>query len=238
MDCAGRGRGVWDTRRPYARGCPRLWDADNYVTASVRLMDPWRRRLAFGLFAAFWVLIAVGASAKTGYNQSIDFVSSLASRGSQAPVWGLAAIVGVAVAHLLLVPQLRRVDSAVGICVLVSGIALLGVAAFRVQCPDAPYCVRADPADFADVVHRGAVLTYAIAMVVAMVRMGVIGLGQPRLRRLGIASLATSGLFVVALAFTQGPAPGFAQRIWIALGQVWLIVVAQVTAVSNEGESP
>jgi hypothetical protein len=195
------------------------------------------RRSAEGLLVAFWVLITVGGAANGGYQQFDQFVSSLASRGAQVPGWGIAAIGCVAAAHLLLVPQLRRRDPAVGACVLIAGVALLAVAAFRVQCPDEAYCVRTAPADGIDAVHLGAVLTYSAAMVVAMVRTGVKALASQRARMLGVASLAASGLFVTALALTQGPTPGLSQRIWAAVGQIWLVVVVEVTAAPTGREA-
>lgn len=189
------------------------------------------------MLVAFWVLITIGGAANDGYAQYDQFVSSLASRGAQTPAWGIAAIVCVAGAHLVLVPQFRRRDSIVGICVLIAGLSLLAVAAFRVQCPDAAYCVQSDPADGIDAVHLGAVLTYTAAMVVAMVRTGVNAVAVPRTRLFGAASLTAAGLFVLALALTQGPAPGLSQRIWAALGQMWLLVVAEETAAPNGEEA-
>jgi hypothetical protein len=56
-------------------------------------------------------------------------------------------------------------------------------------------------------------------------------------RLFGAASLAVAGLFVLALALTQGPAPGLSQRIWAALGQMWLLVVAEETAAPNRKEA-
>jgi hypothetical protein len=125
----------------------------------------------------------------------------------------------------------------VGLCVLIAGVALLAVAVFRVQCPGAVYCVSTDPADSIDSVHVLAVLTYSAAMVVAMVRTGIKAVATPRTRVFGAASLAASGLFVLALALTQGPAPGLSQRFWAALGQVWLLAVAEETAAPNGEEA-
>lgn len=201
--------------------------------ASVRDVEPILRRMAWGLLVAFWVLIALGAAANQGYAQDQQFVSSLASRGAQVPGWALAALGCVAAAHLLVAPQLRRHDRIVGTSVLVSGLALLAVAAFRVQCPGEAYCVRADPADAFDTVHVAAVLTYSAAMLTAMVRTGVKALAAPETRWVGVGSMGAAGLFVAALVLTQGPVPGVSQRLWAAVGQIWLVAAVEVAAASH-----
>lgn len=189
------------------------------------------------LLGAFWGLITLGGAANDGYKQYDQFVSSLASRGAMVPWFGLAALLCVASAHLLLVPQLRRTDAWVGGAVFMAGLSLLVVAAFRVQCPGGDYCVASAEPDAIESAHVIGVLAYTAAMVVAMVRAGVLALRSPRTRLLGYASLGASGIFVTALVLTSGPAPGLSQRFWALVGQVWLVVVAAETALPPRGNS-
>jgi hypothetical protein len=189
-------------------------------------MERWLRRACGFLLASFWILVAVGGVANEGYRQYEDFVSSLASRGVAQPWIGIAALTCAAAAHAVVVPLLRRQDPAVAWAVLTAAGSLLAVAAFRVQCPRAPYCLVDRPWDWVDAVHATAVMLYALAMITAMLRGGLVAVRIPSRRSLGLASLLAATFFVVALVLTLGPVPGLSQRFWILAGQVWLVAVA------------
>jgi hypothetical protein len=112
---------------------------------------------------------------------------------------------------------------------------LVVVAAFRVQCPAAVYCRTSNPVDVLDVAHGVGVLAYAVAMVAAMIRAGVVAVRLPARRVLGIASVVAASVFVVALALTQGPIPGLSQRFWALTGQVWLVAAASTPFAQSPG---
>jgi hypothetical protein len=182
------------------------------------------------------VLITVAGARAPGYRQYEDFISALASRGAPEPWIVRVALLGVAVAHLLVAASLVRRDRATGLAVGVAGACLVGVAALPITCPArAPYCVVADTPDVLDGGHLAAVLGYAVAMLVAMVRAGLLLIRQPPGRVLGAASLVAAAVFVLALVATQGPAPGAAQRWWALAGQVWLVVAASAMGGASTG---
>jgi hypothetical protein len=77
-----------------------------------------------------------------------------------------------------------------------------------------------------DLLHEGAVAGYAVALVVAMLRTGLVLLRHGPARTLGAVSVAAALTFVAVLILTAGPGTGLSQRFWALGGQVWLVLVA------------
>jgi hypothetical protein len=186
-----------------------------------------RIRAMIVLFTGFWALVTVGGAMVPGYRQYEDYISSLGARGVGSPAFGIVAVLCAAAAHLIAARMLSRADVIVAAAIGVASGALVVAAVARVTCP-AELCPQAPTGvtDLWDVLHEIAVGGYTVAVVVAMMRTGMVLLRDGTARSLGAASAVAALSFVAVLALTAGPAAGLSQRFWALAGQVWLVLVA------------
>jgi hypothetical protein len=174
----------------------------------------------------FWVGTLVAGALAPGYSPRADYVSSLAGRGSQVAVLGVAALAVLGLAHLAAAVALR---GAVGVALSLAGLAGLTVAAFRTGCPGgAAGCGfgRNDPpADLADTVHGLAVVGYEVALVAAMVLV-VAGALRTGRSRWAVLTGAAAIVSVILLLQVGGAENGAWQRGWLMVNTGWLVLLA------------
>jgi hypothetical protein len=186
-----------------------------------------RIRAMIVLITGFWALVTVGGAAVPGYRQYDDYISTLAARGISTPAFGVVAVLCAAGAHLIAAMILSRVDRIVAATLAAASAALTVAAMARVSCPpDLCPQAAAGAGDPVDLLHESAVAGYAVALVAAMLRTGLVLLRRGTARTLGAASAAAALSFVVVLILTAGPTTGLSQRFWALGGQVWLVLVA------------
>jgi hypothetical protein len=178
----------------------------------------------------FWAgALAAGALAP-GYSARADHVSSLAGRGSQVAVLGIAALVALALAHLAAAAVAGR---PLGWPLAAAGAAGLVVAGFRTGCPlGAAGCGTAPndaPPDLADVVHGFGVVGYEVALVAAMAL--VAARRGPRAWRLATAAAAVAS--VLLLLQTGDADTGAWQRAWLLVNTAWLAATALREGISR-----
>ncbi len=199
------------------------------------LPAPVRRAALLGRLGVllFWLGVLVGGAWVTGYQQSRDYISALASRGSPVAAVGMAAIASKGLAYLAGAalagwawPRrlLRPILALAGLCLLV-------VAAFRIGCPGGPagcgFGAAALADDLQDQVHYWAVFGFQLCLLAAMLRLAT-GLVRPAPwpRLLALASLLAAPLSTFLLTHTGGAANGLWQRGWAATNSLWLLLLA------------
>jgi len=192
-------------------------------------------RLCIACLIAFWVVITIAGVLTPDYEQYRDYVSALASYGSEAAALGILAILSTAAAHAMASVVLMPWDRIVGSCVALAALALVVVASFRINCPGgAGRCLQEGEPGVSAVVHAGGVVVYTLAIVTAMLVAGVRSLLGHRRSLVGVPGLVAAVLFVVAFGGLWASSPGLPQRFWVFIGQVWL-VMALVDAHEQRG---
>jgi len=190
-------------------------------------------RLAVGGVVLFWIGTLVAGALAPGYSARVDYISSLAGRGSEVAVLGIATLTVIGLAHLAAAAALRGV---IGVLLALAGVAGLTVAAFRTGCPGgAAGCgfeTTDAPPDVADVVHGLAVVGYEVALLGAMLVVAV-RLARPR----PVAAVLTAVAAVVSVVLMLqigGVDNGWWQRGWLVVNTGWLVVL--VTALRVESD--
>jgi len=145
--------------------------------------------------ALFWVGIVVAAGREPGYAWRDDYVSSLASRGSTVAPIGMAAIASMGIAFIAGGFEAQRAwgRRALSMPTMLSGAALLVVAAFRTNCPGGAAGCGTSSGDVArdwiHAMHVNGVAVNELFLVVAMAALA--GPGQRAAgRRVGDAAHA------------------------------------------------
>lgn len=184
-------------------------------------------RLVLGLCVGFWCLIFVAGLANPGYVHYRFHVSVLAADGNRLIWVTTVAILLVAAAQWAAARLFWRVNRPVAILLSSAGLALVAVAAFRVPCPrNARYCPYTVEHTPAETVHNSGVIVYAVLTMAAMLILGVIALTQGRHSLVGIPGLIACGLFAMTFTGLFVFPAGLAQRVWIGVGQAWLIAAS------------
>jgi hypothetical protein len=175
----------------------------------------------------------VAGALAPGYSARADYISSLAGRGSQVAVLGIAALAALGLAHLTAAAALR---GAVGVPLALAGLAGLTVAAFRTGCPGGAagcgFAGNDGPADLADAVHGLAVVAYEVALLAAMAAVLV---GALRARRPGWAAVTAlaAAASVLLLLEVGGAEKGWWQRGWLVVNTGWLVLLLAVRSRSR-----
>lgn len=180
----------------------------------------------------FWLGVLVGGARAPGYQQSRDYISALASRGSPVAAIGMAAIASKGLAYLAGAALAgwawpRRVLRPL---LALAGLCLLLVAAFRIGCPGGPAGCGFGAAELADDlqdrVHYWAVFGFQLCLVLTMARLAL-GLIRPAPwpRGLALVSLLAAPLSTYLLTQTGGAANGLWQRGWAATNSLWLLLL-------------
>lgn len=192
------------------------------------------RVVAVGGVLLFWFGVVVAGALVDGYSAREDYISSLASRGSPVAILGIGALLASAVAHaataraVLAAWRYRLAAAFIGAAAVTTTV----VAVFRISCPSGPAgCALTDSraGDWVDTVHGLGVVAYEIAILAAMLAMGVRGLRATSVsppRSLGAASLVFAAGSVLLISQTTGDHVGIWQRLWLADNLGWLLVVA------------
>ncbi|MCU0299229.1 MAG: DUF998 domain-containing protein [Candidatus Nanopelagicales bacterium] len=177
------------------------------------------------LFAGFWALIFVTGVANPGYKHYRDHVSLLAADGSKLIWVTVLAILLTAAAQWVAAYTFWPVNRAVAVLLLVAGLALVFVAFFRVPCPErarfCPYVVDNTPAE---TVHNIGVITYAVVTMAAMITLGIVAITKGHHSLVGVPGIVASVVFALTFSGLLLFPEGLAQRTWIAVGQIWLVV--------------
>jgi urea transporter len=124
---------------------------------------------------------------------------------------------------------------------VLAGLAGLTVAGFRTNCPaGAAGCGSAGndpPADLAQLTHGYAVVTYEIAIVVAMliVAGGLFARHRPALAALTVAIAALSVLLALQIG---GSDTGWWQRGWLLVNTGWLVALVLTTTRPSRSTPP
>lgn len=182
----------------------------------------WARTAAGGV-GLFWIGTLLAGALAPGYSARSDYISSLAGRGSEAAAIGIVTLAVLGLTHLAAAATLR---GAVGVPLVLAGIAGLAVAAFRTGCPlGAAGCGFGGndaPADLGDVVHVYAVTAYEGFLVVAMV---VVAVQLARSRPVAAALTVVAAVLSVVLVLQIGGVDsGWWQRAWLLTNTGWLVV--------------
>lgn len=182
-------------------------------------------RTVFGLFVAFWALIFVSGFANPGYKHYRDHVSLLAADGSRLVWVTTLAILLTAVAQWVAARVFWDVNRPIAIVLTIAGAALTVVAAFRVPCPQrARFCTYTVEHTPAESLHNAGVIIYAVLTMAAMMILGVIAVTQGRHSLVGIPGLVAAAIFALSFSGLLIFPEGLAQRVWIGVGQIWLVV--------------
>lgn len=192
-----------------------------------------------GFVVLFWVLVEVAATRNPGYVHYRFQISTLAAPGAHSPWLAQCAIACVAAAHLVTAPALARWHGLVGALVAAAGALLIPVALFRAPCPyRASFCARGAATGVSEYVHTVGVLGSALCVMTAMLVAGVHRLRAGRKPLAGAPGMAAATLIGVALlGGLQSPA-GSTQRMWILVGQLWLIGMAMEAAPQMHRRQP
>ncbi len=181
--------------------------------------------------AVFWACALIGGAVNPGYDQSRDFLSALAGRGSEAAWLGIIGILGFAVAcGAAALIWLRRNQVVAGALVVAAVGCLVGGFA-RLACPQgAAQCHIEDgmPNTLQDTVHVTGIATFEAGMLGAMLAASVVlarRVAESPARVLVIGSVVAAVGGLVALQAMTGAAPGGPQRVWALLNTGWLVVV-------------
>ena len=205
------------------------------AATSRRIIGAW---VAVGCILTFWIIALAAGALAEGYSIRADYISSLAGRGSSVAVLGIAALTLLGGAHLAAATAVRGI---VAVPLVLAGLAGLTVAGFRTNCPaGAADCGSAGndpPADFAQLTHGYAVVTYEIAIVAAML---VVAGGLLTRRRPALAALTVAlAVFSVLLALQIGGSnTGWWQRGWLVVNTGWLVALVITTSRSQRSTTP
>jgi hypothetical protein len=184
-------------------------------------------RVVLGLFGGFWVLIFVAGLANPGYVHYRWHVSLLAADGSRLIWVTTLAILLTAVAQWVAAWLFWVVNRPVAILLVLAGLALVVVAGFRVPCPEnARHCTYTVDHTAAERLHNAGVVVYAVLTMAAMVILGVVAVTQGRHSVVGIPGLIACAVFALTFSGLLVFPAGLAQRVWIAVGQIWLVAAA------------
>ncbi len=177
------------------------------------------------LLTGFWVLIFVAGVANPGYKHYRDHVSLLAADGSNLIWVTVLAILLTAAAQWVAAYTFWPVNRTVAVMLMVAGAALMFVALFRVPCPErARFCTYTVDNTPAETIHNTGVILYAIATMTAMIVLGVVAITQGHHSLVGVPGLIASVVFALTFSGLLLFPEGLAQRTWIAVGQIWLVV--------------
>jgi hypothetical protein len=180
----------------------------------------------------FWLGVLIGGSLAPGYRQSRDYISALASRGSAVAPIGIAAIASQGLGFLFggLFVLRRWRSRAAGLPMVLAGLSVVVVAAFRIGCPDGAagcgFGAFELANDFGDVVHRDAVIAFELFLLLAMAALALGSLRRPPWPRwLGWVSVPMGIASVLLLASTGGELNGVIQKLWAGTNSAWLLLV-------------
>ena len=167
----------------------------------------------------FWLGTLLAGAMVPGYSARDDYISSLAGRGSEVAVLGIATLAVLGTTHLI---AASAIVGAVGAPLALAGLAGLTVAAFRTGCPGGAagcgFAPDSAPPDLADTVHGLAVVGYEVAFLAAML---VVALNRAR-------SVTATGTLLAAVVSALlalqigGEASGLWQRGWLMVNTGWL----------------
>lgn len=181
-------------------------------------------KVVLGLFIGFWVLIFITGAANPGYVHYREHVSLLAADGNTLIWVTTLAILLTAVAQWVAAGIFWQVNRPVALLLMMAGIALTIVAAFRVPCPPrARHCTYTVEHTTSETVHNAGVIGYAVLTMIAMVILGVVAVTQGRHSLVGIPGLIACAVFALTFSGLLVFPEGLAQRTWIGVGQVWLV---------------
>ena len=195
------------------------------------------------LLLVFAALVVLGGSVNTGYEHSIDFVSSLAGRGSEQAWIGVLAIGSYGLAHGAAALSWRHVSRLVWAGLLVCSALLVTVAVARASCPSgAAGCALSSTGttDAGDTVHGLSVGIYALLFLVTAVSTGVV-MARRRSWYAAAASVLVAALSIAALSQVDEVTPGAEQRVWLATNGIGLLVLVALAGSSvrrNETAPP
>lgn len=182
-------------------------------------------KTVLGLLAGFWALILVAGIANPGYQHYRYHVSLLAADGSNLIWVTTLAILLVAAAQWVAAREFWPVNRPVAALLAGAGTALVLVAAFRVPCPErARFCTFTVEHTPAESIHNAAVIAYAVITMAAMVLLGFVAITKGHHSLVGIPGLVAAFVFALTFSGLLLFPEGLAQRTWIALGQIWLVV--------------
>jgi hypothetical protein len=141
----------------------------------------WGGRVVLGCLAAFWCLVLLVGAAHPGYNQTRDYVSTLAARGADYGWLGMVAICAAALALLATATLLRTLSRLAAVLTGIAGIGFLVVAFTRLSCPNGPAGCglggRFDVSGFREITHSAATTVSAVSLVAAMACSGSSSIG-------------------------------------------------------------
>lgn len=201
--------------------------------------------VAVGAVAAFWLLDLVASLLSSGeYSARIDYVSSLAARGSSVWLLGSLCLAAYTLAHLAAgVAMLGQWRTKVaGLLVLLAGLLFLVVTVARAHCADGEAgCgvgMQADSTDVATSLHGVFAGIYAFVMIVAMWVAAVSAIWERGPVRW--VALAAVPLFLVGfVAMGEWRATEFMgvwERIWLAANGLWVLLIGLVAALCRPRE--
>ncbi len=184
-------------------------------------------RIVLGLFAGFWALIFVAGLANPGYVHYREHVSLLAADGNRLIWVTTLAILLTAVAQWVAARLFWIVNRPVALLMVMAGVALCVVAGFRVPCPEkAKHCTFTVEHTASESVHNAGVVVYAVLTMAAMVILGVVAITQGRHSLVGIPGLIACAVFALSFSGLLIFPAGLAQRVWIGVGQLWLVAAS------------
>jgi hypothetical protein len=184
-------------------------------------------RIVLGLFVGFWVLIFITGVANPGYVHYREHVSLLAADGNRLIWVTTLAILLTAVAQWVAASLFWSVNRPVALLLVMAGVALVVVAAFRVPCPqNARHCTYTVEHTPSESVHNAGVVVYAVLTMAAMVILGVVAVTQGRHSLVGIPGLIACAVFALTFSGLLIFPAGLAQRVWIGIGQLWLVAAS------------
>lgn len=179
----------------------------------------------FGLFTGFWLLIFIAGQANPGYRHYREHVSLLAADGSRLIWVTTLAILLTAAAQWVAAGQFWEVNRPVAVLLGIAGASLVMAASFRVPCQeDSRHCTFTVEHTPAETVHNLGVIGYAVSTMCAMVLLGLIAITRGHHSLVGVPGLVAAAVFAATFGGLLLFPEGLAQRTWIAIGQIWLVV--------------
>ncbi|MEZ5185189.1 MAG: DUF998 domain-containing protein [Candidatus Nanopelagicales bacterium] len=181
-------------------------------------------KTVLALFAGFWALIFIAGLANPGYRHYREHVSLLAAPGSSLIWVTTLAILLTAAAQWVGAYHFWEVNRVVAALLIVAGGALVGVAGFRVPCPKSSrHCTYTVDHTPSESLHAAGVITYAVAIMMAMVLLGIVAITRGHHSLVGVPGLIAAFVFALTFSGLLVFPEGLAQRTWIAVGQIWLV---------------